>query len=132
MSSSGGAGEHFSLVWNTFPRNLSSGLYNLLTCEQLVDVTLAAEGQILRAHKLILSVCSSYFRELFKVRRNQCASCLSVRGVFFFSLSLLLAGEESKQASKQARMRCYDRGVMERASQQASCAAFIRSTCAKF
>ncbi|XP_001603546.1 broad-complex core protein isoforms 1/2/3/4/5 isoform X1 [Nasonia vitripennis] len=59
-------GEHFSLVWNTFPRNLSSGLYSLLTGEQLVDVTLAAEGQILRAHKLILSVCSTYFRDLFK------------------------------------------------------------------
>ncbi|KAJ8668734.1 hypothetical protein QAD02_010397 [Eretmocerus hayati] len=57
---------HFSLVWNTFPRNLSSGLYSLLTCEQLVDVTLAADGHILRAHKLVLSVCSSYFRELFK------------------------------------------------------------------
>ena len=66
MSAAGG-GEHFSLVWNTFPRNLSSGLYSLLTGEQLVDVTLAAEGRILRAHKLILSVCSSYFRELFKV-----------------------------------------------------------------
>lgn len=64
------SGEQFSLVWNTFPRNLSSGLYNLLAGEQLVDVTLAAEGQILRAHKLILSVCSTYFRDLFKVRRK--------------------------------------------------------------
>ncbi|XP_025264597.1 modifier of mdg4 isoform X1 [Camponotus floridanus] len=59
--------EQFSLVWNSFPRNLSSGLYTLLTDEQLVDVTLAAEGQILRAHKLILSVCSTYFRDLFKL-----------------------------------------------------------------
>ena len=64
------SGEQFSLVWNSFPRNLSSGLYTLLTDEQLVDVTLAAEGQILRAHKLILSVCSTYFRELFKVHFN--------------------------------------------------------------
>lgn len=64
------SGEQFSLVWNSFPRNLSSGLYTLLTDEQLVDVTLAAEGQILRAHKLILSVCSPYFRELFKVYFN--------------------------------------------------------------
>ncbi|XP_011309852.1 zinc finger and BTB domain-containing protein 17-like [Fopius arisanus] len=60
------AGEQFSLVWNSFPTNLSSGLYSLLSDEHLVDVTLAAEGKILRAHKLILSVCSTYFRDLFK------------------------------------------------------------------
>lgn len=64
------SGDQFSLVWNSFPTNLSSGLYTLLTDEQLVDVTLAAEGQILRAHKLILSVCSTYFKELFKVRHQ--------------------------------------------------------------
>ncbi|KAF3419918.1 hypothetical protein E2986_00557 [Frieseomelitta varia] len=57
------SGEQFSLVWNSFPTNLSSGLYTLLTDEQLVDVTLAAEGQILRAH-------NTYFRELFKVHFN--------------------------------------------------------------
>ncbi|XP_014209680.1 zinc finger and BTB domain-containing protein 37-like [Copidosoma floridanum] len=66
MSSTSTGGEHFSLVWNTFPRNLSAGLYSLLTNEHLVDVTLAAEGQILRAHKIVLSVCSTYFRDLFK------------------------------------------------------------------
>ncbi|XP_053598508.1 protein tramtrack, beta isoform [Microplitis demolitor] len=60
------AEEQFSLVWNSFPSNLSSGLYSLLTDEHLVDVTLAAEGKIFHAHKLILSVCSSYFRDLFK------------------------------------------------------------------
>ncbi|KAI4497039.1 hypothetical protein M0802_007785 [Mischocyttarus mexicanus] len=62
--------EQISLIWNSFPRNLSSGLYTLLIDEQLVDVTLTAEGQILRAHKLILSVCSSYFNRLFK--ENSC------------------------------------------------------------
>ncbi|XP_071650189.1 uncharacterized protein [Temnothorax longispinosus] len=67
--------EQFSLVWNSFPTNLSSGLYTLLTDEHLVDVTLAAEGQILRAHKLILSVCSTYFRELFKVYYSSSDGC---------------------------------------------------------
>ncbi|XP_071554242.1 uncharacterized protein [Temnothorax nylanderi] len=69
--------EQFSLVWNSFPTNLSSGLYTLLTDEHLVDVTLAAEGQILRAHKLILSVCSTYFRELFKVYYSSSDGCAS-------------------------------------------------------
>lgn len=79
------SGEQFSLVWNSFPRNLSSGLYTLLTDEQLVDVTLAAEGQILRAHKLILSVCSTYFRELFKVHFN----LFHIIHIFFMMLKYL-------------------------------------------
>ncbi|CAL1687408.1 unnamed protein product [Lasius platythorax] len=83
------ADEQFSLVWNSFPRNLSSGLYTLLTDEQLVDVTLAAEGQILRAHKLILSVCSTYFRELFKV--NSCKHPIVIlKDVNYRDLSAML------------------------------------------
>lgn len=31
-----------------------------------MDVTLSAEGQFLRAHRVILSACSPYFRNLFK------------------------------------------------------------------
>ncbi|XP_076763961.1 uncharacterized protein LOC143431259 [Xylocopa sonorina] len=82
-------GEQFSLVWNSFPRNLSSGLYTLLTDEQLVDVTLAAEGQILRAHKLILSVCSTYFRELFK--GNSCKHPIVIlKDVNYRDLSAML------------------------------------------
>lgn len=83
------SGEQFSLVWNSFPRNLSSGLYTLLTDEQLVDVTLAAEGQILRAHKLILSVCSTYFRELFK--ENSCKHPIVIlKDVNYRDLSAML------------------------------------------
>lgn len=43
---------------------------SLLENEDLVDVTLAVEGKYLKAHKMVLSVCSPYFRELFKV--NPC------------------------------------------------------------
>ncbi|XP_020289725.1 protein bric-a-brac 2-like isoform X2 [Pseudomyrmex gracilis] len=81
--------EQFSLVWNSFPRNLSSGLYTLLADEQLVDVTLAAEGQILRAHKLILSVCSTYFRDLFK--GNSCKHPIVIlKDVNYRDLSAML------------------------------------------
>lgn len=62
--------EHFSLCWNNFHNNLSSGFNSLLESEHLVDVTLAAEGKYLKAHKIVLSVCSQYFKELFCV--NPC------------------------------------------------------------
>ncbi|OWR43722.1 protein tramtrack, beta isoform-like [Danaus plexippus] len=62
--------EQFSLRWNDFHSNLSQSFQALLEGEDLVDVTLAAGGQYVQAHKLILSVCSPYFKELFKM--NPC------------------------------------------------------------
>lgn len=63
-------GEQFSLCWNNFHSNLSSGFHSLLKNEDMVDVTLAAEGKYIKAHKIVLSVCSPYFKELFRV--NPC------------------------------------------------------------
>ncbi|XP_021932161.1 modifier of mdg4-like isoform X11 [Zootermopsis nevadensis] len=62
--------EQFSLRWNNFHSNLASGFHALLQGEDLVDVTLAAGGQFVQAHKIVLSVCSPYFKDLFKV--NPC------------------------------------------------------------
>ena len=38
----------------------------LCPSESLVDVTLSCEGQSLKAHKLVLSACSPYFKALFQ------------------------------------------------------------------
>ncbi|XP_067009072.2 protein tramtrack, alpha isoform isoform X5 [Anabrus simplex] len=62
--------EQFSLRWNNFHSNLTSGFQSLLAEEDLVDVTLAAGGGVVQAHKIILSICSPYFKQLFKV--NPC------------------------------------------------------------
>ncbi|GJQ69398.1 hypothetical protein Trydic_g6513 [Trypoxylus dichotomus] len=64
------AGEQFSLCWDNFHKNMSSGMHSLLESEDLVDVTLAVDGKHLKAHKMVLSVCSPYFRELFQM--NPC------------------------------------------------------------
>ncbi|CAH1107125.1 unnamed protein product [Psylliodes chrysocephalus] len=63
-------GEQFSLCWNNFHTNLSSGFHSLFKDEDLVDVTLAADGKFLKAHKTVLSVCSPFFKDLFRV--NPC------------------------------------------------------------
>ncbi|CAG9835522.1 unnamed protein product [Diabrotica balteata] len=63
-------GEQFSLCWNNFHNNLSSGFHSLFKDEDLVDVTLAADGKFLKAHKTVLSVCSPFFKDLFRV--NPC------------------------------------------------------------
>ncbi|XP_063235275.1 protein tramtrack, beta isoform isoform X2 [Bacillus rossius redtenbacheri] len=62
--------QQFCLRWNNHQPNLVSVLKSLLNSESLVDVTLAAEGRHLQAHKVVLSACSSYFQTLFTI--NPC------------------------------------------------------------
>lgn len=61
------ASQQFSLKWHSHPQHLANS-FNVLRSEDefLTDVTLCTDGnKRLRAHKIILSVCSTYFRETF-------------------------------------------------------------------
>lgn len=62
-----GSSQQFSLRWNNYLRHITSAFDTLRTDEDLVDVTLSCEGRRIRAHKMLLSACSTYFRDLFKV-----------------------------------------------------------------
>ncbi|XP_065085375.1 protein tramtrack, beta isoform isoform X3 [Ochlerotatus camptorhynchus] len=58
--------EHYCLRWHNHQSNLLGVFSQLLQDESLVDVTLAcSEGASIRAHKVVLSACSSYFQTLF-------------------------------------------------------------------
>ncbi|XP_022117177.2 broad-complex core protein isoforms 1/2/3/4/5 [Pieris rapae] len=62
--------DQFCLRWNNFQTNIVSALDSLKCSEDLVDVTLTCEGRNIKAHKVILSACSPYFRNVFK--ENPC------------------------------------------------------------
>ncbi|KAL0280078.1 UNVERIFIED_CONTAM: hypothetical protein PYX00_001474 [Menopon gallinae] len=62
--------EHFSLRWNNYNDNMKTGFHDLLRREDFVDVTIAAEGKLIQAHKMVLSICSPYFKNIFKA--NPC------------------------------------------------------------
>lgn len=59
--------QHFCLRWNNYQSSITSAFENLRDDEDFVDVTLACEGKSLKAHRVVLSACSPYFRELLKV-----------------------------------------------------------------
>ncbi|XP_055326729.1 protein tramtrack, alpha isoform isoform X1 [Sitodiplosis mosellana] len=59
------ASQRFCLRWNNHQTNLLSVFDQLLHAETFTDVTLAVEGQYLKAHKMVLSACSPYFQALF-------------------------------------------------------------------
>ncbi len=54
--------EEFCLKWNNHHSMFLTVLHGLLKKEVLVDVTLAAEGKFIEAHRLVLSTCSDYFQ----------------------------------------------------------------------
>jgi hypothetical protein len=62
--------QQFSLRWNNYLHHLTYAFDTLRTEEDLVDVTLSCEGKKIRAHKILLSACSSYFKDVFK--ENPC------------------------------------------------------------
>ncbi|CAH0381250.1 unnamed protein product [Bemisia tabaci] len=59
-----GDNQQFCLRWNNHQSTLISVFDSLLESGTLVDCTLAAEGQYLKAHKVVLSACSPYLELL--------------------------------------------------------------------
>jgi len=54
------------LKWNDHHTLFFVGAEELCESEEYTDVTLAAGSKFFPAHKLVLSICSPYFRQLFK------------------------------------------------------------------
>ena len=54
--------QQYCLRWNNHQHNLLSVFEDLLHHEAFVDVTLACDGLQLKAHKMVLSACSPYFK----------------------------------------------------------------------
>ena len=63
--------EKFSLKWNDFHSNVSKSFEILRTEDYLQDVTLVGDDDCqVKAHKLVLSACSSYFKKIFTNNMN--------------------------------------------------------------
>jgi len=58
--------QRFSLRWNNYQTHLVTAFESLLTGQEFIDVTLGVQGRKLPAHRMLLSACSPYFRELLK------------------------------------------------------------------
>jgi len=84
-----GTDQRFSLRWNNYQSHLVTAFESLMEEKEFVDVTLGVEGKKLPAHKMLLSACSPYFRELLK--GNQCSHPIIVlRDVKYDDLTSLL------------------------------------------
>ncbi|XP_034239414.1 zinc finger and BTB domain-containing protein 17-like isoform X3 [Thrips palmi] len=79
----------FCLRWNNFQSNITSQFETLRQDEDFVDVTLTCDGKSVKAHKVVLSACSPYFKELFK--NNPCKHPIIIlKDVQWFHLCALV------------------------------------------
>ena len=63
--------EKFCLKWNDFDSNVSKSFGLLRNEDYLHDVTLVGDdNNQVSAHKLVLSACSEYFRNIFKNNKH--------------------------------------------------------------
>ena len=58
--------EKFCLRWNDFKLSISESFQNLREEKDFFDVTLACEDNQIQAHKVILSACSPFFRNILR------------------------------------------------------------------
>jgi len=81
--------EKFCLRWNDFETNISAGLRELRNEKDFFDVTLACDDSQLEAHKVILSACSPFFRNILRRNPHQ-HPLLYLKGVKYTELQSVL------------------------------------------
>jgi len=84
-----GAQEKFCLRWNDFESNISVAFRELREDKDFFDVTLACDDDQIQAHKVILSACSPFFRQILKRNRHE-HPLLYLKGVKYIDLMSVL------------------------------------------
>ena len=62
--------EKFCLKWNDFHSNVSNSFSLLRNEDYLHDVTIVSDDNEVAAHKLVLSACSEFFKNIFKRNKH--------------------------------------------------------------
>ena len=92
--------EKFCLKWNDFESNISGAFRELRDEKDFFDVTLACDENQIKAHKVIISACSPFFRQVLRQNPHQ-HPLLYMKGVNFTDLQSVLTfmyqGEVSSQ-----------------------------------
>jgi len=83
------ASEQFCLRWNDFHANITSAFSDIRDDDEFMDVTLVCDGDIVRAHKLVLSACSPLFRVMLK-KNSHPHPMIFLRGIRFPDMVAIL------------------------------------------
>jgi len=83
------ASEKFCLKWNDFENNISVAFRDLRDEKDFFDITLACEDSQIQAHKVILSACSPFFRNVLRNNPHQ-HPLIYLRGMKYSDLESVL------------------------------------------
>jgi len=83
------ASEKFCLRWNEFENNISQAFKELRDDKDFFDVTLVCDDEQIQAHKVILSACSPFFRNVLRRNPHQ-HPLLYLKGVKYSDLQSVL------------------------------------------
>jgi hypothetical protein len=81
--------EKFCLRWNDFESNISCAFRELRDDKDFFDVTLACDDEQIQAHKVIISACSPFFRNILRRNHHQ-HPLLYLKGVKYTDLQSVL------------------------------------------
>jgi len=85
------ATQAFCLRRNNHLNDMVVDLEEMLKDENMVDVALSCEEGIIKAHKIILSACSTYFRQIFsKVQLNNQYPIIIIKDMSYQDLKYII------------------------------------------
>eukprot|EP00092_Neocalanus_flemingeri_P018826 GFUD01020384.1.p1 GENE.GFUD01020384.1~~GFUD01020384.1.p1 ORF type:complete len:309 (+),score=71.44 GFUD01020384.1:39-965(+) len=82
--------KKFNISSNNFGERIQESFRDLRNDQELFDVTLACGGNKIQAHKIILSACSGFFKEVFKLHKNP-NPLVYIKGASIENLSALIS-----------------------------------------
>ena len=82
--------EKYSLTWKAYSDHLRDMMKELMMNDDFADVTLVTEDKkIVRAHKNILSACSSVFKDILKLEQSA-KQIIYLRGIQFSEMESIM------------------------------------------
>jgi len=83
--------ECYHLKWDNFENNLKGNYKELRSEHGLCDITLiSGDGQFIEAHKIVLALSSTMFKDILNKKKQVYPSVVYLRGISSFDLELIL------------------------------------------
>ena len=83
--------EKYTLTWHTYSDQLRNILKEMSSDDSFADVTLVTDDKKqIKAHRNILSACSSVFKEILQINTNNNHPVIYLRGIQYSEMESIL------------------------------------------